>query len=215
MYADKSLEGAYNLTCGANKEGYHHFGFKPDRDLKAVQGIPRSAAGEGRRSLPALREGDVRGVPRHRGGAGLQARHEVLGRDELRVPRRVGHGAPDGDGLLRHRHHADDRGRHRAELRCRRHHLAVAGCAVSRASGQPRFGEAGDRRGRQSDRSGSRRRRIRSAARRSRRAQPWRQVQGRRSARHAAAIDGRRERTEGRRGGAARSPHEGSGEDET
>jgi prolyl-tRNA synthetase len=34
MYADKSLEGAYNLTCGANKEGYHHFGFKPDRDLQ-------------------------------------------------------------------------------------------------------------------------------------------------------------------------------------
>jgi len=39
MYADKSLEGAYNLTCGANKEGYHHFGFKPARDLKQFSGF--------------------------------------------------------------------------------------------------------------------------------------------------------------------------------
>jgi prolyl-tRNA synthetase len=39
MYADRSLEGAYNLTCGANKDGYHHFGFKPDRDLKTFKGF--------------------------------------------------------------------------------------------------------------------------------------------------------------------------------
>jgi prolyl-tRNA synthetase len=39
MYADRSLGGAYNLTCGANKEGYHHFGFKPDRDLKSFKGF--------------------------------------------------------------------------------------------------------------------------------------------------------------------------------
>jgi len=39
MYADKSLEGAYNLTCGANKTGYHHFGFKPDRDLRHFKGF--------------------------------------------------------------------------------------------------------------------------------------------------------------------------------
>jgi len=38
MYVDASLEGAYNLTCGANREGFHHFGFKPDRDLKQFQG---------------------------------------------------------------------------------------------------------------------------------------------------------------------------------
>ena len=148
MYADKSLEGAYNLTCGANKEGYHHFGFKPDRDLKQFKGFHDLRMAQRRRRVHALREGHVRGVPRHRGGAGLQARHEVLGVDELRVPRRVGRRAPDGDGLLRHRHHEDDRGRHRAELRRRRHHLAVAGRAVSRASRQPRFGEARDRRGR-------------------------------------------------------------------
>jgi prolyl-tRNA synthetase len=39
MYVDRSLEGAYNLTCGANKDGYHHFGFKPDRDLKQLKGF--------------------------------------------------------------------------------------------------------------------------------------------------------------------------------
>jgi prolyl-tRNA synthetase len=39
IYADASLEGAYNLTCGANQDGYHHFGFKPDRDLKQFKGF--------------------------------------------------------------------------------------------------------------------------------------------------------------------------------
>jgi len=39
MYADRSLEGAFNLTCGANRDGYHHFGFKPDRDLAHFQGF--------------------------------------------------------------------------------------------------------------------------------------------------------------------------------
>jgi len=38
-YVDRSLEGAFNLTCGANKEGDHHFGFKPDRDLTQFKGF--------------------------------------------------------------------------------------------------------------------------------------------------------------------------------
>jgi prolyl-tRNA synthetase len=50
VYADRSLEGAFNLTCGANTEGYHHFGFKPDRDLKQFQGF---------HDLRMAREGDV------------------------------------------------------------------------------------------------------------------------------------------------------------
>ena len=50
MYVDSSLEGAYNLTCGANKDGYHHFGFKPDRDLKQFKGF---------HDLRLAREGDV------------------------------------------------------------------------------------------------------------------------------------------------------------
>jgi prolyl-tRNA synthetase len=50
MYADRSLEGAFNLTCGANKEGYHHFGFKPDRDLTQFKGFY---------DLRMAREGDV------------------------------------------------------------------------------------------------------------------------------------------------------------
>ena len=215
VYADKSLEGAYNLTCGANKEGYHHFGFKPDRDLMQFKGFHDLRLAKDGDACPRCGKGDVRGVPRHRSGSGLQARHEVLSIDELRVPGRVRHRAPDGDGLLWDRHHADDRCRAGAELRCRRCHLAVAGRAVSGASRQPRFGEARDRRGRQSDRNGPRRLRIRSPARRSRRAEPRRQVQGRRSARHAVATDGWRERTEGRRGGTAGSPDERSPENET
>jgi prolyl-tRNA synthetase len=39
VYVDRSLEGAFNLTCGANKDGYHHFGFKPDRDLEQFEGF--------------------------------------------------------------------------------------------------------------------------------------------------------------------------------
>ncbi len=39
IYVDRSLEGAFNLTCGANRTDYHHFGFKPDRDLKQFQGF--------------------------------------------------------------------------------------------------------------------------------------------------------------------------------
>lgn len=50
IYVDNSLEGAHNLTCGANKEGYHHFGFKPDRDLKQFKGF---------HDLRMAREGDL------------------------------------------------------------------------------------------------------------------------------------------------------------
>jgi len=39
IYVDRSLEGAFNLTCGANRDGYHHFGFKPSRDLKHFEGF--------------------------------------------------------------------------------------------------------------------------------------------------------------------------------
>jgi prolyl-tRNA synthetase len=38
-YVDRSLEGAFNLTCGANRDGYHHFGFKPDRDIADFKGF--------------------------------------------------------------------------------------------------------------------------------------------------------------------------------
>jgi prolyl-tRNA synthetase len=39
MYVDRSLEGAFNLTCGANQDGRHHFGFKPERDLGDLKGF--------------------------------------------------------------------------------------------------------------------------------------------------------------------------------
>ena len=78
MYADRSLEGAFNLTCGANKEGYHHFGFKPDRDLKQFKGFHDLRMAREGDACTRCGEGHVRGVPRHRSRAGLQARHEVL-----------------------------------------------------------------------------------------------------------------------------------------
>ncbi len=33
IIVDLSLQGAVNLTCGANKTDYHHFGLSPERDL--------------------------------------------------------------------------------------------------------------------------------------------------------------------------------------
>jgi len=65
MYADRSLEGAYNLTCGANKTDFHHFGFRPDRDLRHFKGFfdlrmamegdacPRCNSGCGTASAPS------------------------------------------------------------------------------------------------------------------------------------------------------------------
>jgi prolyl-tRNA synthetase len=50
VYADRSLEGAHNLTCGANQDGAHHFGFKPDRDLRRFEGF---------RDVRMAREGDA------------------------------------------------------------------------------------------------------------------------------------------------------------
>ena len=39
IYGDRSLEGAFNLTCGANKTDFHHFGFLPSRDLSDFKGF--------------------------------------------------------------------------------------------------------------------------------------------------------------------------------
>ena len=39
IYGDRSLEGAFNLTCGANKTDFHHFGFLPGRDLSDFKGF--------------------------------------------------------------------------------------------------------------------------------------------------------------------------------
>ncbi len=33
VFVDSSLQGAVNLTCGANRTDYHHFGLSPERDL--------------------------------------------------------------------------------------------------------------------------------------------------------------------------------------
>ena len=38
IYVDRSLEGAVNLSCGANVEPHHHFNFNPARDLAQLAG---------------------------------------------------------------------------------------------------------------------------------------------------------------------------------
>ncbi|MBP1627180.1 MAG: prolyl-tRNA synthetase [Holophagaceae bacterium] len=38
MYVDRSLEGALNLSCGANQTDFHHFNFNPKRDLAQFKG---------------------------------------------------------------------------------------------------------------------------------------------------------------------------------
>jgi prolyl-tRNA synthetase len=44
---DKALEGAVNLTCGANVTDKHHFGFDPKRDLRAPRFLDLRMAQEG------------------------------------------------------------------------------------------------------------------------------------------------------------------------
>ena len=57
ILVDRSLEGAVNLTCGANRTDYHHFGLDPARDLPgcsfadirlAAEGDTCTRCGEGR-----------------------------------------------------------------------------------------------------------------------------------------------------------------------
>ncbi len=56
MFVDSSLQGAVNLTCGANRTDYHHFGLSPERDLQgcafadirmAVEGEACTRCGKG------------------------------------------------------------------------------------------------------------------------------------------------------------------------
>ena len=44
---DQALEGASNLTCGANETDGHHFGFDPSRDLRAPRFLDVRLANEG------------------------------------------------------------------------------------------------------------------------------------------------------------------------
>lgn len=47
MLVDRSLEGAVNLTCGANRTDYHHFGLDPVRDLPGCAYADLRMAAEG------------------------------------------------------------------------------------------------------------------------------------------------------------------------
>jgi prolyl-tRNA synthetase len=47
ILVDRSLEGAANLTCGANRTDYHHFGLDPARDLPGCVYLDLRMANEG------------------------------------------------------------------------------------------------------------------------------------------------------------------------
>ena len=47
LLVDSSLEGAVNLTCGANRTDYHHFGLDPARDLPGCTFADLRMAAEG------------------------------------------------------------------------------------------------------------------------------------------------------------------------
>ena len=47
LLVDRSLEGAVNLTCGANRTDYHHFGLDPARDLPGCTFADLRMAAEG------------------------------------------------------------------------------------------------------------------------------------------------------------------------
>ena len=47
MLVDASLEGTFNLTCGANRTDYHHFGLDPARDLPGCSFADLRMAAEG------------------------------------------------------------------------------------------------------------------------------------------------------------------------
>ncbi|HEY3399830.1 MAG TPA: proline--tRNA ligase [Geothrix sp.] len=47
MLVDRSLEGAVNLTCGANRTDHHHFGLDPARDLAGCAYADLRMAAEG------------------------------------------------------------------------------------------------------------------------------------------------------------------------
>ncbi len=47
VFVDASLDGAANLTCGANRTGFHHFGLDPKRDLPGASFADIRMASEG------------------------------------------------------------------------------------------------------------------------------------------------------------------------
>ena len=47
IFVDLSLQGAVNLTCGANRTDYHHFGLSPERDLSGCTFADIRMAAEG------------------------------------------------------------------------------------------------------------------------------------------------------------------------
>jgi prolyl-tRNA synthetase len=155
-YVDRSLEGAFNLTCGANQDGYHHFGFKPDRDLPQFKGFfDLRMAREGDRctrcatghyeSYRGIEVGQVFKLGTKYSTAMSCMFLDENGREHPMVMGCYGIGITRTIAAVIE-----------AELRCRRHHLAVAGGALPCAHRVSRPRERGDQRGRQRDRATTR-----------------------------------------------------------
>ena len=141
MYVDASLDGAFNLTCGGNRTDYHHFGFKPDRDVGQFKGF---------HDLRLAKEGDACprcGAGHYQAFRGIEVGQVFKLGTKYSVPMNcvfldeAGGRAANGDGVLRHRHHAYGGRGHRAEPRRRRHCLAVAGGAIPGAPARARCGK--------------------------------------------------------------------------
>ena len=189
-------------VVGANREGFHLRGVTPGRDFEArFVDLHAVVAGE---ACPQCgkplggREGD-------RGRQHLQAGHQVRRGAGRPVPRRVGQGAADRHGQLRHRPGPHRGCRHRAAGRRRRHRVARGHRAVPRAHrGRERARRRPDGRG-----GGDLRRlpegRARRAAGRPRRA-AGREVQGRRPDGDAGPGDDRQRAGQGGRGGGQGAP---------
>ncbi len=165
----------------------------------------RRAHGRGRRPRERRADPDRAG---DRGRQHLQARHALQRAARRDLPRRVGQGAADRDGLLRHRAGAHRRRDDRADRRRAGHRLAALARAVAGAPGGARQGRnARARSGRGAVRGTAGRRpggRLRRPGRRR-----GGEVRRRRAARLPGAPDGRAPHARGRARRGAGPPRPG------
>ncbi len=114
IVADREVAVMSDWICGANEEDFHFTGVNWGRDLPepdAVADLRNVVEGDlspdGKGPLAIERGIEV--------GSCVLPRHQVQRTDEGHLPRRRRQAAVDGDGLLRHRHHAPSRRRDRTE----------------------------------------------------------------------------------------------------
>jgi prolyl-tRNA synthetase len=104
VVADRTVAAMADFVSGANEEGFHLSGVNWGRDLPEPEVADIRNIVEGDRL--ARRQGHAEDPARHRGRPHLPAAHQVFRGAEGDLSRREAAAAADGDGLLRHRHHA-------------------------------------------------------------------------------------------------------------